>query len=60
MKVLENNSVKLCKAGSCCVRIDKVEENRYEMFDDYDGKVVLTKEEFFMLKEAVDHYTDIT
>jgi hypothetical protein len=59
MKILDQNSVKLCKQGSCCVQVNKIEENRFEMTDDYDGKVVLTKEEFLMLKEAVEHFSSI-
>ena len=57
MKILDQNSVRLCKQNSCCVQVNKIEENRFEMTDDYDGKVTLTKEEFLMLKEAVDHFS---
>ena len=31
MKILDQNSVKLCKAGSCCPIIKKVEDNRFEV-----------------------------
>ena len=58
MKIENQNSVRLCKAGSCCVRIEKVEENRFDFFDDYGGKVTLNKEEFDMLKEAVEHFSN--
>lgn len=56
MKIENPNQVVLCKAGSCCVRIEKIEENQYNFYDDYNGKVQLTKEEFLMLKEAVHHF----
>jgi hypothetical protein len=55
MKVLSKTSVMLqCKAGSCCPIINKIEENRFEITDDFNGKVILTKEQFVMLKESVD------
>lgn len=54
--IIENqNSVRLCRQGSCCPNIKKFED-RYEITDDYNGKVILTPEEFDMLSEVVNHF----
>ena len=46
----------LCgRGGSCCPVINE-EENAFTISDDYGGKIKLTKEEFLMLKEAVENY----
>jgi len=59
MKILDKNSVKLrCKTGSCCPIIKKVEENHFEVTDDYNGKVQLTKDQLIMFKEAITYFED--
>jgi hypothetical protein len=55
MVILNQNSVRLCRAGSCCPIVEKVNENEFTISDDYDGKVRLTKDEAQMLKEAFEH-----
>ena len=55
MVILNQNSVRLCRAGSCCPIVEKVSENEFTISDDYKGKVRLTKDEVQMLKDALDH-----
>ncbi len=55
MVILNQNSVRLCRAGSCCPIVEKVNENEFTISDDYNGKVRLTKDEFQMLKDALEH-----
>lgn len=55
MVILNQNSVRLCRAGSCCPIVEKVNENEFTISDDYKGKVRLTKDEVQMLKDALDH-----
>lgn len=55
MVILNQNSVRLCRAGSCCPIVEKVNENEFTISDDYNGKVRLTKDEVQMLKDALDH-----
>jgi hypothetical protein len=58
MKILNETSVKLeCKAGSCCPIIKKLENQSFEVTDDYDGKVLLTKEQLLMFKDAIDYFS---
>jgi hypothetical protein len=38
------------RAGSCCPVLTEVEDNKFTITDDYQGKVVLTKEELSLLK----------
>jgi len=55
MVILNQNSVKLCRAGSCCPIVEKVNENEFTISDDYNGKVRLSKDEVQMLKDAIEH-----
>lgn len=56
MVILNNNSVRLCRAGSCCPVVEKVGEDEYSITDDYQGKVKITKEQLSILKEAIAHF----
>lgn len=55
MVIESQNSVRLCRQGSCCPTIEKQDEN-FVIKDDFNGEVKLTKEEFIMLREAVQHF----
>lgn len=55
MVILNQNSVRLCRTGSCCPIVEKVNENEFTISDDYSGKVRLTKDEVQMLKDALEH-----
>lgn len=55
MVILNENTVRLCRTGSCCPIVEKVNENEFTISDDYNGKVRLTKDEVQMLKSAIEH-----
>ncbi len=57
MVIESQNSVRLCRQGSCCPTVEK-EDDAFIIKDDYEGKVKLSKEEFLMLKEAIQHFED--
>lgn len=56
MVIINNNSVRLCRAGSCCPIVEKVSDNEYSITDDFEGKVKITKDQLSILKEAIDHF----
>jgi hypothetical protein len=39
------------RPGSCCPVLSEIEDNKFTITDDYEGKVVLTKEELSLLKK---------
>ena len=45
MEFLNKNTVKLCRAGSCCVLVEKINEDEFRFTDDYGSSVVMTKSE---------------
>lgn len=56
MELINQNTVRMCRKGSsCCPVVEKVEDN-FELSDDFGGKVKLTKDQFVMLKEVVEHF----
>lgn len=55
MVILNENTVRLCRDGSCCPIVERVNDNEFTISDDYDGKVRLTKDEVQMLREAIEH-----
>ena len=58
MKVLSENKIVLCKAGSCCPTVLKDETGeQFTITDDFGGKVSLTKDELAMLKDAITHFS---
>jgi hypothetical protein len=56
MVIVDKNTVRLCRAGSCCPVVEKNDENSFTISDDYNGKVKMTKDELRMLKEAIEHF----
>ncbi len=56
MKIIDQNTVKLCKAGSCCPIVERISSDEYTIADDYEGKVKFTRDEMQMLKEAINHF----
>lgn len=54
MEFLNKNTIKLCRAGSCCPIVEKINDNEFTISDDYNGKVRLTKDEVQMLKDAFE------
>lgn len=39
------------RSGSCCPVLTEIEDNKFTITDDYEGKVVLTKDELSLLKK---------
>jgi hypothetical protein len=47
------------RPGSCCPVLTEVEDNKFTITDDYNGKVVLTKEELSLLKNFLADQKDV-
>lgn len=45
---------KMCANKSCCPVLTEIEDNKFTITDDYDGKVLLTKEELDLLKKFLN------
>lgn len=45
---------KMCANKSCCPVIQEIEKDKFTITDDYDGKVVLTKDELTLLKNFLN------
>ena len=48
-----NNKIKytMCgRSGSCCPVLSEVEDNKFTITDDFNGSVILTKDELKLLK----------
>ncbi len=52
MKMLAENKISLCKANSCCMAVEII-DNKIFLTDDYNGKVQITEDEASMLSEAI-------
>jgi hypothetical protein len=48
----------LCGRSSSCCPVINEEEDNFTISDDYGGQIKLTKDEFLMLKEAVQQYQE--
>jgi hypothetical protein len=50
----QNNQQKIkytmCSNKTCCPVLEQVEDSTFTITDDYNGKVILTKEELLLLK----------
>lgn len=42
---------KMCAARSCCPQIEQVEDDKFIITDDYNGKVQLSKDELVLLQK---------
>lgn len=40
-----SKTIKLCRRGSCCPTIEKIEKDKYLVKDDFDGEVILERDE---------------
>lgn len=49
-------NVTLCgrPGTSCCPVLSEEEDGNFQLVDDYNGKVTLTKAELLLLKEAIE------
>ena len=55
--IIENqNTVRLCRKGSCCPIVERVNSDEFTISDDFNGKVKITKDELSMLRDAIDHF----
>lgn len=53
LKRLSENEVQLCGRGKCCPIITKLDEDNYEVQDDYGNKIKVKKEELNLVADAV-------
>lgn len=53
LKRLSQNEVQLCGRGKCCPIITKIDEDNYEVQDDYGNKIKVKKEELNLVADAV-------
>lgn len=53
LKRLSQNEVQLCGRGKCCPIITKIDEDNYEVADDYGNKIKVKKEELDLVADAV-------
>lgn len=48
-------NVKLCgRTGSCCPTLSEEVDGTFKLVDDYEGKVILTKEQLHILKDIIN------
>jgi len=52
MKFLTDTKILLCRTGSCCPTIEKIEDDLYSITDDFGGSVKLTADHIEMVKQA--------
>lgn len=53
MKRLSENEILLCGRGKCCPVITKIDEENYEVKDDYGNIIKVKKNELEMVSDAV-------
>lgn len=58
MEIVNMNTVKLCRAGSCCPIVERKSDDEYVITDDFEGNVKITKDQMRMLKDAIDVLVD--
>lgn len=60
MRKLDEKTIILCGRKRCCPTIAFDDEtNKFKIKDDFNGSVELSKDEFLMLEEALDHYKKV-
>jgi len=53
LKRLSENEIQLCGKGNCCPIITKLDDDNYEVLDDYGNKIIVKKSELEMVSDAV-------
>lgn len=48
-----SETIKLCRRG-CCPTIKKIDENKYLVKDDYEGKVILKRDEIEIMYASLE------
>lgn len=54
IKILSNNRVMLCGRKYCCPTMTKLPDGRYQITDDYNGKVIITKEQAELIMKGMN------
>ena len=54
--LINNDSVRLCRKGSCCPILSRQKDGSFSLTDDFNGKVQLTDDELNMLQDAISHF----
>lgn len=44
----------MCSGKTCCPILTEIEDNKFTITDDYEGKVLLTRDELNLLKNFLD------
>jgi hypothetical protein len=44
----------MCSNNSCCPVISEIENNKFIITDDYEGKVTITRDELLLLKNFLN------
>lgn len=50
----EKLTYRMCSKDSCCPVLSEIENNKFMITDDYEGQVVLTKDELSLLKNFLN------
>lgn len=53
MKKYMSKTIKLCRRG-CCPTIEKIEEDKYLVKDDFDGEVILKRDEIEIMYASLE------
>ena len=53
IKRLSEQEIQLCGKGNCCPIITKIDEDNYEVLDDYGNKIKVKKSELELVADAV-------
>jgi len=53
LKRLSEREIQLCGKGNCCPIITKIDEDTYEVLDDYGNKIKVKKSELALVADAV-------
>jgi len=53
LKRLSEQEIQLCGKGNCCPIITKIDEDNYEVLDDYGNKIRVKKSELELVADAV-------
>tara|TARA_R110000868_G_scaffold164720_1_gene397568 strand:- start:166 stop:372 length:207 start_codon:yes stop_codon:yes gene_type:complete len=53
LKRLSEHEIQLCGKGNCCPIITKIDEDTYEVLDDYGNKIKVKKSELELVADAV-------
>lgn len=58
LKKLSDNAVSICCTGQGCPVVTKINDKQYEVTDDDGNKVILSKAELLLIKDAVNMVTE--